>query len=413
MSALSRGGTVSGLAGTRLAPVTGASMHSAKLGPGDGPLVFISASEPSADLHAASLIRAVRTIRPEIRFAGVAGPAMQAEGCWPIFDMTRHAAMLLGVARVVRPALKLLATTKRHLRQYPFSAAVVIDSPTLNLPIAKLAKRRGLPVLYFIAPQLWAWGRFRVRRVRARVDRMAVILPFEEAFFRSYGIEATYVGHPLFDKLSAHPADQHRVEAIKRAGKPVIAILPGSRQHVVKEVLHGQLKVAARILDEFPEAHLGISVANRVVRPTVRDRLASSGLSATLYEDGHTDLLAAADLTLVASGTATLEVAYRRSPMIVMYNASKWGYHLLARWLIRTPQLSLVNILAGRELVPEFMPYYASTEPIAERAIEMLRQPETLERMSTDLANLLDPLIKTGASDNTARLLLEMIDDRG
>ena len=378
----------------------------------DGPLVFISVAEPSADGHAASLIRAVHQLRPEVRFVGVAGPAMTEAGCWPIFDMTRYSAMLLGAARAVIPAIRLLATTRRHLGRYPFSAAVVVDSPILNLPIARRAKLRSLPVLYFIAPQLWAWGQYRVRKLRAHVDRMAVILPFEQDYFRSRGINATYVGHPLFDRLSGLPAEHEVVASIRSRGQPVLAILPGSRKHVVREVLPGQLDVVRQVLRRFSGAHVGISVANPQASAVVAELLAGTELPVTRYRDQNASLLTAADLALVASGTATLEVAYRHTPMIVMYNANRWAYHLVGRWFINTPRLSLVNILAGRELVPEFMPYYRSTRPIADRAINLLADPEARRRMSDDLAALVDPLVKTGASANTARILLEMIDAR-
>ncbi|HUU83283.1 MAG TPA: lipid-A-disaccharide synthase [Phycisphaerae bacterium] len=378
-----------------------------------GPLVFISACEPSADMHAAGLIRAVGKLRPEVRFMGVAGPAMRAAGCDGIFDMTAHSAMLLGAVRAVAPACKLLAATKRHLREQPFAAAVVVDSPTLNLRIARQAKRCGIPVLYFIAPQLWAWGAFRIRRVRRRVDRMAVILPFEEEYFRDRHVDATYVGHPLFDSLAQRPPSSDGVTSIRKQGGPVVALLPGSRLHVVQEVLPGQLELAGRILARFPDAHVGVSVANPVVRAAVESHVAASGLPIAAYQDRNDDLLTAADLALVASGTATLEVAYRHTPMIVMYNASRWAYRLIGRWLIRTRHLSLVNILAGRELVPEFMPYYTSTRPIADRAIALLCDPEARRSMSNQLAALIDPLVKTGAPENTAQILLQMIDNAG
>lgn len=379
----------------------------------DGPLVFISAGEPSADAHAASLIRAVHRVRPEVRFVGVAGPAMTEAGCWPIFDMTRYSAMLLGVVRAIIPAIRLLATTRRHLRRYPFAAAVVVDSPTLNLPIARRAKLHNLPVLYFIAPQLWAWGQFRTRKVRARVDRMACILPFEQEYFRARGIDATYVGHPLFERLTARTPDQNAVASIRSLGQPVLALLPGSRKHVAREVLPGQLDVARQILQRFGEVHIGVSVANSQTEPVIDDLLGVSGLPVTRYRDRNADLLSAADLALVASGTATLEVAYRHTPMIVMYNANRWAYHLVGRWFINTRYFCLVNILADRELVPEFMPYYTSTRPIADRAIALLADSDARDRMSDELARLLDPLVKTGTADNTARMLLEMISSPG
>lgn len=380
-------------------------------GESHGPLVFISAAEPSADAHGAALIRATRRIRPEIRFVGIAGPAMQAEGCWPIFDMTQHAAMLLGVVKAVPQALRLLKTTKEHLQEYDFSAAVVIDSPTLNLPIALRAKKAGLPVLYYIAPQLWAWGEFRTARVRKRVDRLAVILPFEQEFFRGHNIDATFVGHPLGDVLASQQPDAELTARIKSSGEPTIAILPGSRKHVAEEVFSGQLEVAAQIARQFKNAHFGVSVANDRVAGVIDDQMAGADLALTTYpREQNPSLLAAADLVLVASGTATLEVAFYGKPMIVMYNGSRLLYQLVGRWLLKTPHLSLVNILARKELVPEFMPYYTSTKPIADKAIDLLSSPESLASMSAELTDLITPLKKTGASEKTARMLLDMMD---
>jgi lipid-A-disaccharide synthase len=244
------------------------------------------------------------------------------------------------------------------------------------------------------------------------VDRLAVILPFEEAFFRSHGIPATYVGHPLFDSLAERPPDPEAVAAIRARGQPVVAVLPGSRRHVVQEVLPGQLEVVDRIRERFPEAHIGVSEANPRVADVIDRAVASCGLPATKYRGQNADLLAAADLALVASGTATLEVAYRHTPMIVMYNANRWAYRLIGRWLLRMRHLCLVNIIAGREVVPEFMPYYTSTRPIAARALELLDDADARLAMSNDLAELIDPLAQPGASGNTARMLLEMLDAR-
>lgn len=374
------------------------------------PLIFISAAEPSADLHGASLIRAVRAVRPDARFAGVAGPAMQAEGCWPIFDMTHRSAMLTAAVRAVGAARRLWAVSRAHLAEYPFDAAVLIDSPTLHLPLAKRTKRLGIPVFYYIAPQVWAWGEFRTRRIRRRVDRMAVILPFEEAFFRSRGIDATFVGHPLFEVLLDRRIDPDRVASLVGRGSPIVAILPGSRRHVVQEVLPGQLAVAAEIARHYPDAHFAISIAGPPIRQVAAPLIEKAGLPVSLHTGQNGELLTAATLVLIASGTATLEAAYYQKPMVVMYNGPKWGYRLIGRWLIRTPHLSLVNILAGRRAVPEFMPYYTSTGPIAEAALEILRTPELKTRIEIDLADAVGPLLRPGASRNAAALLLDLID---
>jgi len=378
--------------------------------PAGGPLIFISAAEPSADLHGASLMRAITRQCPTARFAGVAGPAMKAEGCWAVCDISHRSAMLFAVLGLYGAARRMWATARAHLAAYPFSAVVLIDSPTLHLPLARSAKRLGLPVFYYIAPQVWAWGEFRTRRIRRRVDRMAVILPFEEPFFRLRGIEATYVGHPLFETLLARTCDSQAVARIRSSGSPIIAIMPGSRRHVVREVLPGQLRVAARLAERFPGAHFPISLANPQVRHVAKPFIDTSGLSTSVHTGCNGEMLTAADLVLVASGTATLEVAYYRKPMVVMYNASRLGFHILARWFLRTPHLSLVNILAGRRIVPEFMPYYRSIEPIVASATELLESPELRATTAAELAAAIAPLLRPGAADRTAALLLNMID---
>jgi lipid-A-disaccharide synthase len=372
-------------------------------------LVFISAAEPSADLHGASFIRAARALDPTLRFVGLAGPAMQEAGCWPLHDLTRRSAMLLSALGNVGEGVRILRSTSRHFQRYTFAAAVLIDSPMLNLGLAKVAKARRVPVLYYIAPQVWAWGRYRVHRVRRRVDRMAVILPFEEAFFRTHGIDATYVGHPLFDTLSQRRSDPGFQRTLRSAGRPVVALLPGSRTHVVKSVFPGQLEVARAIAAQHPEAFFPISVANDAARRVIEPLIAQSGLRYATHADRNGDLIEASDLVLVVSGTSTLEVAFYHKPMVVMYNSSRLAYHLLGRWLIRTPHLSLVNILANRPLVPEFMPYYTSTEPIATRALELLGSDAQRAAMSRELADLLAPIVKPGAPGNAAAILLEML----
>jgi len=373
------------------------------------PLIFISAAEPSADLHGASLVRASLKVCPGARFVGVAGPKMVAAGCEPIFDMTRHSAMLLGAIRAAGHAWVMLKTSERYLRDYRCDGAVVIDSPTLHLPLARRAQAAGVPVMYYIAPQMWAWGTYRIRKLRNRVDRVAVILPFEEEFFRNRGINATYVGHPLADRLAETSVDQGVVNEIRGHGRPMIALLPGSRKHVVKAVLPGQLKVAKRIIAAIPEATFGVSVANPQVASVIDGLLTLCRVPARPYPEHHAELIQAANLVLVASGTSTLEVAFHRRPMIVMYNSSRVLYHLVGRWMVHTPYLSLPNILAGRQIVPEFVPYYTSSRPIAERAIELLRSNELREKMLRDLEAVTAPLRGGQASQRAAAMLLDMV----
>jgi len=371
--------------------------------------IFISAAEPSGDLYGSLLIREMRALCPGAQFVGIAGPAMQRAGCRSVYDLTTDSAMLMGVLGSLRSGFAAISASTNELSSLRFDAAVLIDSPVLHLPLAKRIKRRGVPVLYYVPPQLWAWGESRLRKLRARADRVAVILPFEEDYFRQRQVNATYVGHPLFDALADRPVDDSLVQQIRDRGRPRIAILPGSRGHVVGEVLPGQLEVAAAIRRAFPDAFVGVSVAGDSVKRLIQSLVERCVFPVTMFHQQNGELLTAADLTLVASGTATLEVAYYGSPMIVMYNSSWLMYHLLARWMVRLKHYSLMNILAGREIVPEFMPYYRSTTPIAAKAIELLSSPERLEAVRREIATLIEPLRCAGASRRTGELLLDMI----
>ncbi len=382
-----------------------------------GPRIFVSVAEQSADEHAASLIKAFGALRPEARFEGLAGPAMQAVGCGCLDDWTARSAMATAALRRVPDAFKLLRRLKALLETERFDAAVMVDSPALNLPIAKLFRKAGVPVLYFIAPQTWAWGprKWRNARVRQRVDRLACLWPFEQPYFRAAGIDATYVGHPSFDRLGAVDVDEPRVAELRGDASHVITLLPGSRGHVVDEVLPGQLEVVRSLAMRFPRSRFLLVAANDDIQTRVAfylDAGGSRGDVRVLSGDAdRTAAIRAADFALVASGTITIEVAYHATPMIVMYNASRWSYELIGRWLITAKYLSIPNLLAGREIVPEFMPYYRSTDPIVARAVEWLSAPGALQRVRDDLTETIRPILKRGAAANTAKLLASMLDE--
>ena len=361
----------------------------------------------------ALLIQTAKKLAPGLHFVGVPGPKMAAEGCESIFEMSSHAAMLLGAVRLAGRAHRMMKTCRRYFAEHRPTAAVFIDSPTLHLRLAGYAKNRGIPVLYYVAPQTWAWAESRVGKIRKRVDQLACILPFEEEYFRRHGISATYVGHPLMDLLQQEPSDVKRVAELQTIGKPFIALLPGSRKHVVKSLFADQILVAKKILERFPSAAIGVSVASSQVAPIIDEVLDKSAMPVVRMEGRPTALIRAADLVLVASGTTALEVAIHRRPMIVMYQASRLFYQLVGRWLIKTKYLSLPNILAGREIVPEFMPYYRDIGEIVETAIEFLSFSKPREKMRAEFDRLADGLGGAGASRRVAEMLFHLIHERG
>lgn len=371
--------------------------------------IFISAAEPSADQHAADLIRRTRELKPEVDFIGVAGPEMIKAGCTRIFDMSRHAAMLLGAVRQAGRAIQMLRACERTLQELAFDGAVVVDSPTLHLPLAKSIHARAIPLMYYIAPQLWAWGRYRIYRLRHQVDEVAVILPFEAEFFRAQGVKATFVGHPSARRFAGLSLDDAEIARIRAAGEPVVGLLPGSREHVCKAILPDQLAIAQQIARRFPHATFPVSVAGDRATAMVEAFRRENCVNVFPVPNRFHELISASDLLLVNSGTAALEVALHHKPMIVMYQASRLFYHLVGRWMIKTPHLSLPNILAGREVVPEFMPYYTSTDPIAAAALDLLQSKEKRLQMSQRLREVVAPLHAKTTTKDAATLLVEMI----
>ncbi len=383
------------------------------------PRIFVSVAEQSADEHAASLLRALREFHPEVTFHGLAGPALRAEGAECFFDMTAKSAMAHAAFYRIPEVLGLLKRLKRFIQEGRFDAALMVDSPALNLPIAKICRRFGVPVLYYIAPQTWAWGprKWRNTRVRRRVNRLACLWKFEEPYFRAAGIEAAYVGHPTFDRLAAAEISDERIAELRGTASTVLTLLPGSRRHVVEEVLPGQLEIVSALRGRFPRMGVVIVAANEDARGIIQRHLSSRAyrIDATVVS-GEIDRAAAiraADLCLAASGTVTLEIAYFGTPMIVMYQTPKWRYLLVGRWLIHTPHLSLPNILAGREIVPEFMPYYDRTGPIVARAQELLSNANTLARVRSDLTDMIRSATKPNAARNAAQEMVTLLREHG
>ncbi|MCB9855899.1 MAG: lipid-A-disaccharide synthase [Phycisphaerales bacterium] len=379
------------------------------------PRIFVSVAEQSADEHAAILVRAFKQSHPDARFSGLAGPALQAEGAESFENLTGQSAMAAAAFKKIPWALRLMRRVRRYLNAEHYDAAVLVDSPALHLPMAKICQSLGIPVLFFIAPQTWAWGppNWRNQRIRKRVDRLACIWPFEEPYFQNAGINARYVGHPSFDRLAAVDVSQQAIDGHRLGAQQVISLLPGSRPHVINEVLPGQLEIATALARRFAKLRVLAVAANDDARNRIEElnKKLAPNLPITLLQgdDARAEAIRAADLVLVASGTVTLEVAYWATPMIVMYNSNRWLYRLIGRWLIRTPWLSIPNIVAQRDLVPEYMPYYTSTAPIAAQAIDWLSNPLARQRIRDDLRRTIQPLVKTGAAANAAEELRQLL----
>lgn len=374
--------------------------------------VFVSVAEDSADVHAAALVRVARDRLPHCRFYGLTGPRLRALGVDTVYDFTAHAAMLSGVLSVIGHARQALRAMDAAWKKQPPDLVLLLDSPELHLRVARRAKQRGLPVLYYIAPQTWASRAGRNRQIERDIDRLACILPFEQAYFRRHLIHADYVGHPLFETLKNEQPREEVVRRLRTRGRRVLAILPGSRRHVIDAMLPLQLEVARRMRERGAQLEPVVSCVAPDRMTQVRRHVYASGHAAEVITADNASLLTAADLVLVASGTATLQVAHYRKPMIVMYDAGRLlhlPYRLLGRFVLTTPHLSLVNILSGARVVPEFMPFIRDLEPIAAIGCQLLTDETWRTTMTSQLDELVRPLETSRASEAVCDLVAQML----
>ncbi len=373
--------------------------------------IFVSVAEDSADAHAAALMRCATSERRNWTFAGLTGPRMRSLGAETVFDMASHAAMLSGVVGLIGRAWKALAAIRADWRRNRPDAVLLLDSPELNLRIAKMAREHGLPVLYYIAPQTWASRAGRNRRIARDVECLACILPFEQEYFRAAGVQAEYVGHPLFESLREDVASPPRVAELCTGAAPLVALLPGSRRHVIRAVLPIQLDVIRRMRLVGVDSRVAISAVDQDRAAVIRELVATVEPAPQIVVAENAALLTAAELVLVASGTATLHVAAYRKPMIVLYDAGWLGrlHTTLGRFVITTPHLSLLNILARRRIVPEFMPRVPAPAIAAATAARLLTDTRWRELMIAEMDEIVRPLEQSHASQRVCAILDELM----
>jgi lipid-A-disaccharide synthase len=389
--------------------------------------VFITVGEPSGDQHAANLVRELRAMEPSLIIEGLGGPRMAEAGAKVHHDTVARAAMGLEAAFRYVELKRILNWSGRYFKEHRPDLQICIDSWAMNWHWARLARENDVPVLYYIAPQVWASRPGRVKRLKQYVDRVACILPFEEQFFRERGIEATFVGHPLFDAAQASGVEDPKEHFPNRP--PVIGLAPGSRSLVARKNFRHLLDVADRILQAFPEAKFMIPTmpaTHAILEKLVRDKETGAAQTTdaaglitigrfTLGQGKFDELIPRCDLCISVSGTATLHAAVHGVPLIVVYRVTRAVWHLLGRWVIKTRTYSLVNLLndTRQEIVPEFIPWYGSNAPVANKALEYLQNPALLAEQSQRLRQVIRGLNKPGASRSVAELAIDLMNARG
>ena len=386
------------------------------------PAVLISAGEASGDHHAARMMEAVRRLAGDqgpIRFFGLGGDAMAAAGLDPVAHSDEVA--VVGIVEVLRELPRIRQVFRRLLRAVEKrrpELAVLVDFPDFNLRLARRLHRRGVPVLYYVSPQVWAWRRRRIGTIARLVKRMLVLFPFEVDVYRGHELEVEHVGHPLVDEVPQLQSVWD-LEADLPA-RPTVALLPGSRNSEVRRILSPMLRAAAAVAGGRVHGTTAAGSGNDaacirlILAPTVDadlvDRLVAASPVARedleMVRSGRFAAVAGSHLALCASGTATLEVGLLGTPMVVVYRVSPLT-GLIGRWLVNLPFVSLVNLVLGRRVVPELLQGEAGEAQMAATARKLLSKRRRIDNMRADLAKLRPALGESGASERAARSLLQ------
>ena len=368
------------------------------------PDVLFVAGEASGDLHAAGVAEELHRIRPALKLVGVGGPRMRDAGVDLV--ATYDEMSVMGFAEVIRHLprhLELLSDLRSRITRGRISLVILVDYPGFNMKVARSAADAGVPVLYYVTPQVWAWGAGRLPQLAKIVTRAAVILPFEEQLLRGYGINATFVGHPLLDRAGDLPSKPVARAALGlNANQPVLALFPGSRQQEIDRHLDDFVATARIVEAEVPGVQIVVSAAATVSLDPARcpyQRVESASFT----------VLRAADAALCKSGTTTLEAAISDCPLVVAYRTGFISY-VLARALVKIPHIGLVNVVAGREVAREFVQDALRPEDVSAALLPLLEQSNAeRQRVLEGLAEVRDRLGTPGAAARVASIASELV----
>ncbi len=372
--------------------------------------IMIIAGEASGDARAAGLVRAVKRQRPDIRFFGIGGDQLRAEGVDTLVDSRVMAVVglfeVLAHFRTIYGALQLM---RRKLREQRPDLLILVDYPDFNLRLAKTAKELGIKVLYYISPQIWAWRQERVHRIRELVDHMAVVFPFEEPFYRSADVPVTFVGHPLVEEVgSSFDRDGACREFGLDPARKVLGLFPGSRRSELKNLLPVLLDATAQLHAEHPDLQFILPRASTLSEADLAPYFTGRDLPITIVPGRAYDVMAACDAIVSAAGTATLEIALMRTPLAVIYKIAPLSYRIMSR-MIKVDHIALCNIVAGERIAPELMQHDATAANIAAEAESLVFDETRNAQMRERLKLVREKLGAAGGSDNVARVVLDVL----
>jgi lipid-A-disaccharide synthase len=375
--------------------------------------ILIIAGEASGDLHGSNLVKALKAQDPSIAVYGVGSRNMREAGVRMLADASSIS--VVGATEVlthIGAIYGVYAKLKRFLRDEKPDLLILIDFPDFNILTGKAAKKLGIPVLYYISPQVWAWRKGRVKTIAKLVETILVVFPFEVDLYRATGVDVRFVGHPLADVVDS---PYTRKEACKQLGlaqdRRTVAILPGSRRKEIMHLLPDMMRAAKILCRRYPDLQFILPVAPTLDRKFVEGFVENSDVPLTIIDGRAYDVLRASNVAMVTSGTATLETGLMAVPMVIVYRASRLTYWI-GRLLVSVRNFGLVNIVAGRTVVPELLQDDATPERIAEELGTILADPEKHRRITEDLVRVRTVLGEGGASRRAASAVLELLQKR-
>jgi lipid-A-disaccharide synthase len=371
--------------------------------------IFISAGDPSGDIHGANLMRCLLERDPHITFYGLGRENMIKAGLRSLHDMSHKSLMWLHALTELSTFLRMKKECIHFLMQERPCAVILIDYCGFNFYIASAAKKLGIPVIYYISPQLWAHGPWRVKKMKKLVDRLLVIYPFEKPFYDNAGIPAAYVGHPLFDEIHKEGVDEGVVTELKKQlGETIVSFLPGSRRQEIVRLLPLFLQSAVQIHQTIPSAQFLISCSNEQHFNLISGITKEFNAPYKVVVGNVHEVIKASSLCIAGAGTITLQIAYYLKPMIIAYKISPFAY-FIARPFLTTPYIGLVNKLAGKMIAPERLMCRVNPAWLVNQAIQLLDDPQKRQACIHELSLLMNEIAKPGASKHAANEILTLL----
>jgi len=372
--------------------------------------IMIVAGEQSGDLHGSNLVKAMHRIDPTLLFYGIGGRKMKDAGVELMANSDDMAVVgLTEVAGKLGMILGVMYRMKQALKERKPALLILIDYPDFNLLLGKAAKKSGVRIFYYISPQIWAWRKGRISKIRKIVDKMAVILPFEEQFYRQADMDVTFVGHPLLDVVKKKYPRPEALQKFKlREGITTVGLLPGSRQGEVARLLPVMLKAAGILMRSGPPVQFILPLADGLDRESVDAMIRRESVPVSVVLNDIYDVIGVSDIAVVASGTATLETALLGTAMVIIYKVSPLSYRIGAK-IISVTHIGLANLIAGKTIVPELIQQDANPDRIAAEVMGILGDEARMLGIKKELNRIREKLGSPGASERAARLACDLL----